>query len=67
MPLEEIATLRPVSRRLRALHELSQQIDAMKDEAVAEARAAGRSWFQIGSAFGISGEGARKKWRALTG
>ncbi|MFJ4286847.1 hypothetical protein ACIPY0_14505 [Paenarthrobacter nicotinovorans] len=41
-----------------------KELEAQLDEAVAAARADGLSWDKIGRAFGITRQGARKRWDA---
>ncbi|MEV7458181.1 hypothetical protein ACIQGM_20445 [Pseudarthrobacter sp. NPDC092200] len=52
-------TIRTLSRNLKDL-------EAQLEDAVADARAAGVSWDKIGRAFGISRQGAQKRWETLS-
>lgn len=47
---------------IRTLGEELQKIEAQLDNAVAMARAEGISWDKIGRAFGITRQGAQKRW-----
>ncbi|MDP9888753.1 hypothetical protein [Pseudarthrobacter enclensis] len=49
------------------LSQTLKDLEAQLDDAVAAARAAGVSWDKIGRAFGISRQGAQKRWEARDG
>jgi len=51
-------SLHTISTLSRSLKELEAQLD----DAVAAARSTGVSWEKIGRAFGISRQGAQKRW-----
>ncbi|NHW49221.1 hypothetical protein HAV21_20385 [Paenarthrobacter sp. MSM-2-10-13] len=51
---------------IRALGQDLKKIEAQLDDAVASARAEGISWEKIGRAFGISRQGAQKRWDTQT-
>ena len=52
--------------RIRTLDGSLKELEAQLDEAVATARAGGVSWEKIGRAFGISRQGAQKRWEAVS-
>lgn len=49
-----------------ALSRSLKDLEAQLDDAVASARAAGVSWDKIGGAFGISRQGAQKRWETVS-
>ncbi|MFJ5977601.1 MULTISPECIES: hypothetical protein [Micrococcaceae] len=53
--------------RIRTLGGSLKELEAQLDEAVASARSAGVSWDKIGRAFGISRQGAQKRWEGVSG
>ncbi|MFI9031137.1 hypothetical protein [Streptomyces sp. NPDC053560] len=53
--------------RLRALREVRTAAEALADEAAAEAGLRGASYPQLGNAWAITRQGARKKWPQASG
>ena len=51
---------------ISALGDQLKKLESQLDEAVAAARAEGLSWDKIGRAFGITRQGARKRWDTRT-
>lgn len=51
---------------IRTLGQSLKDLEAQLDDAVATARVAGVSWEKIGRAFGISRQGAQKRWEAVS-
>ncbi|MET4901580.1 hypothetical protein PV760_12985 [Paenarthrobacter sp. CC6] len=49
---------------IQTLGEQIKTVEAQLDEAVAAARAEGLSWDKIGRAYGVTRQGARKRWDA---
>lgn len=52
---------------IQTLSQSLKHLEAQLDDAVAAARASGVSWDKIGRAFGISRQGAQKRWDTLGG
>ena len=52
--------------RIRTLDGGLKELEAQLDEAVVTAWAGGVSWEKIGRAFGISWQGAQKRWEAVS-
>ncbi|AOY73997.1 hypothetical protein IG195_19855 (plasmid) [Arthrobacter sp. TES] len=48
-----------------ALAEQLKQFETQLDKAVAAARSEGISWDKIGRAYGVTRQGARKRWDTL--
>ncbi|MFE9427416.1 hypothetical protein ACFYNO_31100 [Kitasatospora sp. NPDC006697] len=53
--------------RLHALLHLQHAVERLADRAAGEAAAAGAGYPQIGQAFDMSRQGARKRWPGLVG
>ena len=52
--------------RIRTLDGSLKELEAQLDEAVVTAWAGGVSWEKIGRDFGISWQGAQKRWEAVS-
>lgn len=55
---------RPAPRNHQRPERTAQTIEAQLDAAVAVARSEGLSWDKIGRAYGVTRQGARKRWDA---
>lgn len=56
----------PALARLKALRQLLDDLAEQELDAVAEARAAGCTWAEIGQAWGTTRQGAFNKWGSAT-
>lgn len=50
-------------RRLEAVREALEELQALESSTVADARAAGATWSEIGALYGLSKQGAQQRFR----
>jgi len=62
--LESLRDIADPLRRLEAIRLCREQLEALEAAAVADARAAGVTWSQIGSGYGLSKQGAQQRFRS---
>jgi len=61
--LADVTVAKDQSDRLRAARAVRESAEALEQELVDEARAAGATWSQIGAAYGMSKQAAQQRFR----
>lgn len=64
-PTREPVVLDSALLRIQSLGQSLRDLDAELDTAVAVARTLGLSWRNIGKAFGITRQGAQRRWKTV--